>query len=245
MLRKIDRYQNSAIALFCFVAAQAFQTIALDRWIPTPHSAQESLALYLSPINELRAVLVGAAILGLVLPYLVIALRYVAKDPIFSILGFLFALGFVGAETAHRSIDFFLVGECWAREFGGSSSIERSVLLEHFALWNDITRAWYFPLLLSHLISSFCFLRVTWTDWGRRGWFRLAPVAFFLNALRLLGRLLSMFAGQAWLNGLNNDLYFPVVFTVDALLIVWFLNLHKQSVPGFQANPPRSPEATE
>ena len=58
-------------------------------------------------------------------------------------------------------------------------------------------------------------------------WYRLATLAFVLNALRLLGRLLSTFAGQAWLSGLNDRFYFPAVLVINAMLALWFVRLAK------------------
>jgi hypothetical protein len=134
--------------LFFFLAAQTFQSIALAYWIPAAQTAQENLATYLLPVDQARAALVGVTILLLIVPYLVIALRYFGRDPVFSLLGFVFGVGFIGAECAQRSIDFFLVGARWARELNDSSGITREILLRRFDLWNDITAAWYFPLLL-------------------------------------------------------------------------------------------------
>jgi hypothetical protein len=193
-------------------------------------TAQENLATYLLPVDQARAALVGVTILLLIVPYLVIALRYFSTHPVFSLLGFVFGVGFIGAECAQRSIDFFLVGAHWARELNGSSGITREILLRRFDLWNDITAAWYFPLLLAHLLAACCFLRVTSIEWRRGGWFRLAPCAFLLNAVRLAGRMLSMFAGQTWLEGFNSTLYLPSVLAVNLLQIGWFLNIYRQEL---------------
>jgi hypothetical protein len=226
----MNRYLAASVALFFLLAAQKFQNVAFAYWIPAARTSQESLATYLLPVDQARAALVGLAILLLIVPYLVIALRYFSTDPVFSLLGFVFGVGFIGAECAQRSIDFFLVGARWARELNGSSGIGREILLRRFDLWNDITAAWYFPLLLAHLFAACCFLRVTSTEWRRGGWFRVAPCAFLLNALRLAGRMLSMFAGQTWLEGFSGNLYFPSVLAVNLLLIGWFLCLYRQDV---------------
>ena len=55
-------------------------------------------------------------------------------------------------------------------------------------------------------------------------------MAFLLTALRLAGRMLSMFAGLTWLEGFNGTLYFPSVLAVNLLLIGWFLYLYRQEV---------------
>ena len=56
---------------------------------------------------------------------------------------------------------------------------------------------------------------------------RLATTAFTLNALRLLGRILSTFAGQTWPSGLDDKFYFPAVFVINALLVAWLFHLAK------------------
>src|SRR5262245_11992577 len=92
-----------------------------------------------------------------------------------------------------------------------------------------MARGWYFPLMLSYLLSSCAFAMATWKTKGKNGWYLLAPIAFVLNAFRLTGRLLSNYAGQTWLNGLNERLYFPTVLTINTLLLIWFLLLAKRA----------------
>jgi hypothetical protein len=58
----------------------------------------------------------------------------------------------------------------------------------------------------------------TWGDWRKGAWYRLATVSFSLGALRLLARLLSMFAGRVWLAGFDDKLYLPAVLVVDGML---------------------------
>jgi hypothetical protein len=221
----MNPYGAAALVIFLFLAAQAFQQLAFAYRISPAKDLTDNLRTYLLPVDQARALVVGGSILLLVVPYSVIALRYFAVAPIFSLLGLIFGLGFVGCELTHRSLDYFLVGTNWARQLDRSTGLARESLLQRFTLWNDITHAWYFPLLLSHLLASFCFLRVTWIEAGADFWSGLAPMAFGLNALRLLGRLLSMFAGQSWLNGLNARLYFPAVLLINLLLLAWFLHL--------------------
>ena len=86
-------------------------------------------------------------------------------------------------------------------------------------------RGWYFPLLLSYLLSSLSFGVATWKDSVKNRWLWLAPAAFVVNAARLMGRLLSSYAGQKWLDGFNGPLYFPTVATDCVLLVAWFFLL--------------------
>jgi hypothetical protein len=227
----MNRYLASAFAVVAFIVAQAFQELAYRFWIPAQQGPAAELRNYLLPVDQARAILIAATIVLLLVPYVVITLRYFRVAPIASILGLLFGAGFVAAEIVHRSLDFFLVGS-WARQFE-ASDMARDVIVQRYALWNDFSHAWYFPLLLAVLLSSCCYAWATWSERRRSAWFWLAPIAFLLNALRVFGRMLSMFAHQTWLDGLNDRLYFPGVLLVDGLLVIWFLYLARQE-PGKQ-----------
>jgi len=67
----------------------------------------------------------------------------------------------------------------------------------------------------------------TWSDRNRGAWYYLAPIAFAINALRLLARILSTFLGQHWLDDINR-LYFPIVFCINTLLFLRFLALARE-----------------
>jgi hypothetical protein len=223
------RYQIAGVCVLAFLASQVFQEVAYRFLIPAAQKPEEQLANYRLSVDRMRASLVGGGILLLVFPYVTIALRYSAQAPVASVLGLAFGLGFVGCEIVHRSLDFFLVGDKWANRLSQASDSERATILERFALWGDISRAWYFPLLLAHFLSSCCFLTAMSANDERAGWQTLGPAAFALNAIRLVGRLASMFAGQKWLDGLNNRLYFPAVLVINALLASWFFALARHA----------------
>jgi hypothetical protein len=219
------RYQVAGLCVLAFLAAQVFQEVAYRFLIPAAQKPEEELANYLRPADRLRAILVGGSILLLVVPYITIALRYRAQAPVASVLGLVFGLAFVGCEIAHRSLEFFLVGDRWASRLSQASDSERATILDRFAAWGDISRAWYFPLLLAHFLASCCFLAAMSAEGESLRWQALGPAAFALNAIRLVGRLASMFAGQKWLDALNHRLYFPAVVVINALLASWFFAL--------------------
>jgi hypothetical protein len=73
------------------------------------------------------------------------------------------------------------------------------------------------------MLASCAFFYVTLQDQDR--WSRLASLAFALNALRLLGRISSTFAGQAWLDAPNDSAYFPIVFVINSMLAARFFHL--------------------
>ncbi len=220
--------------MFLFLAAQTFQQLAYRFWIPVSHNAADDLLAYLLPVDEIRSLFIMMGIILLIVPFCVIFLRYRNRAPLASIIGLIFGGAFVGFELSHRSVDFFVIGQQWAWQFASTSGAAPEVILHRFAVWNGIVRGWYFPLLLSYLLASCAFAVATWTDRNRGRWYWLAPVAYVLNALRLLARILSTFAGQRWLNGLNDKLYFPIVFLINTLVLIWFLVLAREQDDGAQ-----------
>src|SRR5579883_3325655 len=208
-------YLLAGVCVLAFVAAQTYQHLAYRFWIPTPKSPDDELRNYLLPVDRRRALLVGGTILAMLVPYAVLAIRCFGAAPVAAVLGLVFGAGFVGLEIAQRGIDYFVVGEKWARQMGSASGAERESILRRFALWNEVTRGWYFPLLLTHLLASCCFLAATLAERGKDGWLYFAPVAFALNGLRLLGRITGTYAGVAWLEPLNGRLYFPAVLVIN------------------------------
>ena len=222
------RYRLAAFCIFLFLAAQTFQELAYRFWIPASHGLADELLAYLLPIDEIRSLLIMGTIVVLIVPFAVIALRYRNRAPLASLLGIVFGAAFIGFEISHRSIDFFVIGQQWAREFASAPAPGRDLILQRYALWNEIATGWFFPLRLSYLLASCAFAVAAWTDRHSGRWYYLAPIAYGLNALRLLGRTLSTFAGQHWLDGLNDKLYFPIVFVINTLVLIWFLVLAKE-----------------
>jgi hypothetical protein len=219
------RYLAAGLCVLAFLAAQTFQQFAYGSRIPAPKGPADELQNYLLPVDRLRALLVGGTILLLLVPYAAVTLRYFEAAPVASLLGLIFGAGFVGLETVHRGIDYFVVGQKWARQHRDASEAERAAILRRYSLWGEVTHGWYFPLLLAHLLASCCYLAVTETDIAKVTWHALAPVAFALNALRLTGRLAGTYGGVARLEALSGKLYYPAVLVINALLAAWFFCL--------------------
>ncbi|HEX7159321.1 MAG TPA: hypothetical protein VF214_09920 [Edaphobacter sp.] len=229
------RYFAAALCILAFLIAQTFQELAFLFWIPAANSVQDDLATRLLTIDKIRALLVMGSIGLLIIAYVVIALRYRRVAPIASLLGLIFGAAFVGFEVVARSIDFFVVGRHWAQQFHDAAPGPVSdAVLQRFSLWNEMVQGWYFPQMLSHMLCSSAFAFATLKETG--SWARLATTAFTLNALRLLGRILSTFAGVTWLSGLNDKFYFPAVFVINSLLVGWLLHLAKTGM-----EPPNAP----
>jgi len=219
-----ERYLAAGLCVLFFLLAQTFQEIAYRRWIPTSRNAEQNLLTYLMPVDKIRAYLVMSSILSLLVAYVVVALRYYRVAPVFSVLALIFGTAFVGFEVSARSFEIFVIGQRWAEQFHASSDFaERSLILGRFVAWTEAIRGWYFPQMLSHLLAALLFGLATMKD--RESWGRLAALAFFLNALRLLGRLLSTYGGQTWLAGLNDKFYFPSVALINGMVVVWFFHL--------------------
>lgn len=175
-------------------------------------------------MDRVRALLIMASIVSLIVPYIVIALRYRRIAPIAAVLGLVSGAAFIGFELSSRGVDFFVVGQSWARAFqAGGSAADQAAILHRYIVWSDMVRGVYFPLMLSHLLASCAFAYVMLRDPDR--WTRLASLAFVLNALRLLGRIASTFSGQTWLDPLNNSTYYPLVLVINGMLAAWFFHL--------------------
>ncbi|MBV9264928.1 MAG: hypothetical protein JO061_02050 [Acidobacteriaceae bacterium] len=217
-----------ALAAFCivfFLLAQAFQELAYIFWIPKTHGPAEDLLVYLLRVDQSRALGVMGTLILLIVPYAVVALRYFAVAQLASLLGLISGTAFIGFEMLIRSIDFFAVGGRWAHEMASASPVIRDLILSRFALWNDAVHGLTFPLRMAAFLASCSFALASSNE---TGWYRLGQAAFVLNALRLLGRLVSSYAGQAWLDSLNDSLYFPGVFAINAMLIAWFVLLWRE-----------------
>jgi hypothetical protein len=215
-------YMAAAMCVLLFVLGQAFQEIAYAAWIPASHGPADDLRIALLPVDRVRALILMATILGLLVSFVAIALGRFAVAPVASVFGLLFGTLFVVFEISTRSIEFFVVDQLWAPAFQAAvSPPERDAILRNVTLWTDIVHGWYFPLLVSYLLASCAFAVSTWAP--RRPWSWLAPAAFVLNALRLVGRLASTFGGQVWLDGFNDRWYFPAVLVINLLLLAWLV----------------------
>jgi hypothetical protein len=221
------KYLIAGLCILAFILAQTFQAFAYWFWLPASSGPQDDLLTYQLPVDQVRSLVVMSTIALLIVPYVIIAIRFYKTTPVLSVVGLIFGTAFIGFEVSVRSLDFFVVGQTWAHQFQLSMlGVGRDALLHRFALWNEIEHGWYFPLMMAHLLASAAFAAASLEDSGP--WHRLATLAFLFNALRLLGRLLSTFAGQTWLAGLNDRFYFPAVLVINALLMFWLFRLAKE-----------------
>jgi len=156
--------------------------------------------------------LILATIVGLLIPYTALAINRFRVAPMTSVLGLIGVTVFVIAEAFPRSIDLFAV-----------DSVDR------LATVRQIEHGWFFVTMTSYLLASIAWAVATWRDEARWHW--LAPAAFAINALRLTGRIASTFAGQTWLDALNDQAYYPAVLVVNGLLFAWFVLQARATTP--------------
>jgi hypothetical protein len=201
-------YAAGAAGILAFILAQTFQELAYALWIPASRGAADDLRIMLLPIDRARALAILLTIIGLLVPYTALAIDRFKRAPLASVLGLIFIAVFVIAEIFPRSIELFV----FARP--GAS-------LDHWIVVQEIEHGWFFVTLSAYFLASVAFAVATWRDTMRWHW--LAPAAFTLNGVRLIGRMASMFAGQSWLDPLNGAAYYPVVLVVNAALFAWFV----------------------
>jgi len=77
-----NRYFWAGICVVLFLGAQLFQEIALRFWIAAPRTSSEELLTYLNSTDKARALLVMGGIVVLLVPYIVLALRYFSAQPV-------------------------------------------------------------------------------------------------------------------------------------------------------------------
>lgn len=212
-------FRIAGAGLCVFMAAQIFQALCVLVWFPETQAAAEDFAVRTGWMDRTRALAVLLSIAALAVTYAVFALDRFAKAPLASLLAFTFTMFFVVFEFLHRGLDFVMVSQQWANAYANEPAL-RGVLAERHAFWGTFTSAIYFPLMLSGLLAWICFAIATWN--AGPGWLRLASIAFTLNALRTLGRLLGNYTGIGWFDFLDSfTLYLILVFVINGMLAIW------------------------
>jgi hypothetical protein len=158
---------------------------------------QEIVFLARLPLDAVRATALLLSFFALIPVYVAVALDRLRHHPGLALCGAIFGFMFVLFELGHRAIDLYVPG----------------------GLAPAVVQGIYLVLLLSHLLSSVCFALALRGEKAR--WDHLGQIAFAVNALRLLGRVLGGYAGVTWLEPLSGPLYFPAVALVMLLLTVW------------------------
>lgn len=214
-------FRLAGAGLCIFMVAQVFQALCFIFWFPETQAAAEDFAVRAGWLDKTRALAVLFSIMALAVTYAVFALDRFAKAPLASLLAFTFTMFFIVFELLHRGLDFVMVSQQWAGAFASATDPSvRDNLAQRHEFWGSFTGAIYFPLMLSGLVAWICFAIATWN--AGSGWLRLASIAFTLNALRTLGRLLGNYTGGDWFDFLDSfTLYLVLVFLINGMLAVW------------------------
>lgn len=213
-------FRIAATCVCLFLATQLFQGLCLLVLLPETDSAAEALTQRGQVLDHWRAILVLVGLLLLAVPYAVIALDRIRTAPVAASLGFTFGALFVAIELLYRGVELVRIHGGLAPELSAATAARRETILGEYAAWNELVAALYFPLLLAGLIASVCFALATWRGVAR--WHRLGSLAFSLNALRLVARLLGAYGGVSWLAPFNTlPTYLVGVVAINALLAAW------------------------
>lgn len=177
-------------------------------------------------LNIARLSLILASIFLMVFGYSILTISFYREAPVFGILSMLFFIFFILFEISYRSVELFHIVLGLGGEYLHGSAETRARLLPHFQFFDRVVNAIYFPLLFSHLIASLC---LAWAATKHHGG-KLVVNAMGINSIRLVLRL-SGFTPFGYLNIFSGVLYFPPVFVVFVLLMIWTWRRSNSSYP--------------
>jgi hypothetical protein len=205
-----------------YLLAQIFQQYVFLT-LPTPSNPAEAIARATTFLDQTRSLLILSSFFGLTVSFTFICCQKMKSAPKLATIALIFLILFCFLEITYRSIELFTVHRTWASQFiNATDEFEKSRLLDKITTFNTIVRAVYFPLLLSQMVGSL-FLFAT-TFGGAHG-DRYLRASMAVNSLRLAARLGGGYLGVSWLEPFNNQLYFPSVTLVLALLIIYCFKL--------------------
>jgi hypothetical protein len=183
-------YRLAALCCAYYVTAQLLQNIILHLGINDSASGEAEILQRLTFLDRFRAIalLLGFSIVPILAAYAGVALRRYALRPAASLLGFGYAVLFVGSESAVRSIDLFLVSKYWAAAYHATADATiRAVIAGRIQTWDDAVGAFYYALLGAHLLSSLCFALATWDR--ESFWDRAVAIGFVATTTECASRL--------------------------------------------------------
>lgn len=211
-------WAGAASAAF-FVAAQVYQLVVNRLVLGPAHGLDAEVAQLVAPAAQLRQALILASLFALPATFGALAWARRREAPFAAVFGFVFGLVFVIAELFYRGIELILVTRVWGVAYLAAEGAARASLGARIEAWDEFVAAWYFVLLMAHLLASLCLLATT--SKPRDGWDRALAFAFALNALRLVLRLSGAFAGLPLLAAISRTLYFPAVLVIFGTIALW------------------------
>lgn len=207
---------GAAGALF-YAFAQSVQAL-IFLGLPAGGDVAANFTFETSLANQVRVCLMLASFIGLIVVY-VAAQRAARPDRHgWALLGMVFAVLFAANELLYRSIELVAILD-WQRDWlATADAAVRAAIEAKINTAGEIIRAIYLLLFLLHAGASLCFVVAL----GCRDRIEQAlRIAFALNIVRLLGRFLQGYAGQAWLGPVNANLYLPVTLLHMLLFALW------------------------
>jgi len=202
----------AAIVAIAYIAIQGFQEWVF-RVLPEPHTPGEALVAGGDPLNVARSTAMLAAMFGLVFLYAVVSLQRARERPVLAGFTFLAFFLFGLLEIGLRSVE--LIWTQLELPAGGAASLDK------LATFEAVQHALYLPLGFAVLLGSV--LAVCLFASGRK-LDRIAQAVFALDALRTLGRQLTVYAGvEVFPAHAYEVLYFPLVVAFYAPLAYWLV----------------------
>jgi hypothetical protein len=212
-------YRFATACCAYYVIAQVIQEAAFRHGINDAAAGEQRILQRLLPLDQFRLTVILLSFFPISVAFAAVALRRIRSSPAASVLGFTFSFLFVTAEVSTRSIDLFLVGKKWAMEYHSAASPEiQQLVAGRIHLWEESVGAFYFVLLVGHLLASTCFAIAAWDD---DRWNQIVAIAFIVNAVRLASRIAEGYLGQRWLDPVNDAVYFPAVALIFGTLTAW------------------------
>lgn len=218
----IVRNTRVVAAIFCiaYILIQSFQQYVFSL-MPGKTSMTEELLLGSMNIHLWRSFLLLISFFLLVFVFNAVVLYCYNKFKFFSIIALIGFLIFCCLEIGLRSVELFYVQIELPRNYSNAAtSTIKLTVIDNYNVFRSVQAALYFPLMLSQAVSS---LLVAIIFPVRSKINLMIKVAFILNAVRLAGRLLGMYAGIHWLDNLSGTLYLPFVIIIYGLMAGWFL----------------------
>jgi hypothetical protein len=212
-------YRFATACCAYYVIAQVIQEAAFRHGINDAAAGEQRILQRLLPLDQFRLTVILLSFFPISVAFAAVALRRIRSSPAASVLGFTFSFLFVTAEVSTRSIDLFLVGKKWAMEYHSAASPAiQQLVAGRIHLWEESVGAFYFVLLVGHLLASTCFAIAAWDD---DRWNQIVAIAFIVNAVRLASRIAEGYLGQRWLDPVNEAVYFPAVALIFGTLTAW------------------------
>jgi hypothetical protein len=213
-------YRFAAVCCACYVTAQTVQEITFHYGINDGASGEQAILQRLEPLDRFRLTVILLSFFPIVVAFGAVALRRANLRPAASLLGFTFSCLFVIGEVINRSIDLFVISRRWAAEYQAAGSLAaKQSLADRIQIWDETFGGFYFVLRMGLFLGCLCFAIAAWD--ARQRWNQLVAIAFAANAVRVAGRLAEGYLGQAWLEPVNNAVYFPLTVLIYGTLAAW------------------------